>query len=245
MAGASAYRLNFVLSMLMALIWNALFPLVTILIYSAGESFPGWDFHEVLLIQSVFMLSNGLAHLFFSGVLWSTMNHVREGSFETVLLKPVSPMFYLIATNFDPECFGMVVGGGVMFGFALYHVGIASAVALLQFLLLFASGFAVLAAINMIMAAISFKWVENSRVTEIFDSIMDFGKFPASVFPGAIRTVTAFVIPVSMIAFFPASVLLGKADSRVFLAIIPCFLFLLFGIWLYNRMVRHYEGVGG
>lgn len=37
---------------LIILTGNILFPLVTILIYNSGASFPGWTFHETLLIQA-------------------------------------------------------------------------------------------------------------------------------------------------------------------------------------------------
>src|SRR5215510_3245488 len=84
---ALTYRLNFVMSMLMTLCFNAFFPLATLLIYKAGASFPGWDIYEVLLIQSVFVLSNGLAHIMFNGVLWTTLYYIREGSYEIVLLR--------------------------------------------------------------------------------------------------------------------------------------------------------------
>jgi ABC-2 type transport system permease protein len=53
------------------------------------------------------------------------------------------------------------------------------------------------------------------------------------------------VIPVSMVGLFPASALLSRADMKMFLAVIPCVLFMMSGIWLYNRMIRRYEGVGG
>jgi len=239
------YRLNFILSLLITLGFNILFPLVTILIYRAGASFPGWNFYEVLLMQSVFTLSNGLACIMFSGVLWTTMRHIREGSFEIVLLRPVNPLLFLIVTNFDTGSAGLIIGGGALFGFALSNTGIASSAAVFQFLLLFAAGFAVMAGMQMLMAATSFKWVGNSRIPEIFDSIMTFGKYPATIFPKAVQAVTAFVVPVAMIGFFPASALLGRLDPATFFAVIPCFLFMIFGIWIYQYMVKLYEGVGG
>ncbi|MDR0293275.1 MAG: ABC-2 family transporter protein [Oscillospiraceae bacterium] len=242
---AAAYRLNFILSFLITLGSNILFPLVTILIYNSGASFPEWDFYEVLLIQAVFTLSHGLAGIVFNEVLWKTMLHIREGSFEIVLLKPLTPLFFLISTSFEPEFAGLLIGGGVMFGIAAAHTGIASALAIGQFLLLFAAGFAVMAGINMMMAATSFKWVGNSRIPEIFESVKNFGKYPAAVFPQIIRGLAAFIIPVSMIGFFPAGALLGRLDLTAFIAILPCFLFMLIGIWLYNHMIRLYEGVGG
>lgn len=239
------YRLNFVLSLLITLGFNILFPLVTILIYRSGASFPGWDFYEVLLMQSVFTISNGLASIMFSGVLWTTMQHIREGSFEIVLLRPINPLFFLIATNFDPGSAGLIVGGGVLFAFSLAHTGIVSITAIPQFLLLFAAGFAVMAGIQMIMAATSFKWVGNSRIPEIFNSILDFGKYPLIIFPNVIQSIAVFIIPVGMIGFFPASVLLGRFDPIMLFAVIPCVLFLFFGIWIYQFMVKLYEGVGG
>jgi len=239
------YRLNFILSLLITLGFNILFPLVTILIYRAGASFPGWNFWEVLLMQSVFTLSNGIACIMFSGVLWSTMQHIREGSFEIVLLRPVNPLLFLIITNFDTGSFGLMIGGGALFGIALAHTGIASIAVLPQFLLLFAAGFSVMAGMQMLMAATSFKWVGNSRIPEIFDSIMTFGKYPLTIFPKALQAAAAFVIPVAMIGFFPASALLGKLDTSAFFSVIPCFLFMIFGIWFYQYMVKLYEGVGG
>jgi len=245
MARALTYRLNFVLSMLITLCFNLIFPLTTILIYRSGARFPGWNFYEVLLIQSIFTLSLGLACVLFSNVLWSTMQYIREGSFEVVLLRPVNPLFFLIASNFDTGSFGLLIGGGAMFSIAITHTGVISLAAIAQFLLLFAAGFAVMTGFQMIMAATSFKWVGNSRLPDILDSILSFGKYPVSIFPRAVRTLASFIIPVGMIGFYPASALLGRLDPVVLISVIPCVLFMLFGIWLYHHMVRLYEGVGG
>jgi len=244
-ARSLTYRFNFVLSMIITLCFNGFFPLATILIYRTGASFPGWNIYEVTLIQSVFMLSNGLARLMFSGVFWRTIQHIREGSFEIVLLRPLNPLFFLIASNFDPESFGLIIGGGVIFAISIAYTGIASLSAIAQFLLLFAGGFAVMAGMQMLMAATVFKWVGNSRIPEIFDSIMSFGRYPITIFPQAVKSVITFVIPVGMIGFFPANALLGQFEPVALIAVIPCVLFMLFGIWLYQYMVRLYEGVGG
>ena len=244
-ARASAYRLNFLLSLVITLGFNLLFPLVTIMIYNAGASFPGWQFHEVLLIQSIFALSNGLAGIMFNGVLWTTMQHVREGSFEIVLLKPTDPLFFLVSTNFDADNIGLLAGGGVLFAVALSFVGVPSFSAVVGFLILFAAGFAVMAGMNMLMAATSFKWVGNSRIPEIFDSLMNFGKYPLTIFPQAIRGLATFIIPVGMIAFYPAAALLGQVDWLILLVVVPCVLFMFLGIWMYRHMVKRYEGVGG
>ena len=245
LAQVAAYRLDFILSMIITFFGNVMFPLVTILIYSAGAGFPGWSFYEVLLIQSIFTISNGLASVMLGGVLWTTMQHIREGSFEIVLLRPIDPLFFLIASNFETESLGQLLGGGVMLGIAVAHTGAASAVAVLQCAVLFAAGFAVMTGIFLVMAAASFKWVGNSRLPEIFDSVKTFGKYPVTIFPKIVTGIVTFIIPVAMAGFFPAQALLGRLEPLAMIAVLPCVLFMLFGIWLYRHMIRLYEGVGG
>lgn len=242
---AAAYRMDFLFSSIITLISNILFPLVTLLIYRAGASFSGWSFYEVLLIQSVFTLSSGLANLVFGGVLWTTMSHIREGSFEVILLKPLNPLFFIIATTFSPDSVGLFVGGATLFAVAAAHVGAIPPWLWLQFILLFAAGTAVMAGLSLMMAAMSFKWVGNSRISELTDSVLQFGKYPLTIFPKAVQAAATLVIPVGMVGFFPASALLGRVHMADFAAVIPCILFLAAGAWMYQHMIRLYEGVGG
>lgn len=242
---AAAYRMDFVLGNVITLLSNIIFPLVTVLIYANGASFPEWTMWEVLLIQSVFSMSSAVSSMISGSVLWATMEHIQSGSFETVLLKPLSPLFFITAANFDTGSIGLFTGGLVMTIISALQTGIGGGIAITGFILLFISGVAVMGGIDLIMAAISFKWVGNSRIPEIFESIKEFGKYPIGIFPKAIQLISSFIIPVAVVGFFPASALLGRLEPAAFLSVIPCVLFLLFGIWLYNRMIRIYEGVGG
>lgn len=244
-ANITAYRADFVISSFITLISSVVMPLVTLLIYNNGASFPEWTMWEVLLIQSVYIISNNTAAAIFNGIIWSTMDYIRNGNFETVLIKPVSPLFYLTASTFSPDCLISVGGGITMLVISIVNIGGAGAMQWLQFLLLFVSGTAVLCGVYLIMAAITFKWVGNSRIPEIFNSVKSFGTYPASIFPKALQIITAVIVPVAMVGFFPASALLGRAEPIAFIAILPCVFFMLLGIMLYKKMIKLYEGVGG
>lgn len=239
---AVAYRMNFIISSLITLVGNILFPLVTLLIYRAGTSFPGWSLFEVLLIQSVFTMSSGLSSLIFGGVLWTTMSHVREGSFEVILMKPLNPLFFIIATTFSTESVGLFLGGVSLFIFSAMHVGAIPVLFWLQFAGMFIAGTAVLAGLSLMMAAMSFKWVGNSRISELADSVLHIGKYPLPIFPKAVQALATMIIPVGMVGFFPASALLGRVHASDFAAVLPCFLFLAAGVWIYRHMIRLYEG---
>jgi len=244
-SSAMAYRANFLLQALITLLGNVVFPLVTLLIYSSGASFEGWSMYEVLLIQSIYTLSSGLSGMFFSGIVYATMDHVMNGTLEAVLIKPVDSLFYLLASTFNVNDFSVIIGGGVIFGIALAGVGSISWLNWLTFLLLFLAGLLVMLGFQLLMAATSFKWVANYRIPEMYNSLTQFGKYPAGLFPRGIVTVISFVIPVAMIGFFPAVALLGQLTAPMLWAILPCGLFLGAGILVYRYMVRLYSGVGG
>jgi ABC-2 type transport system permease protein len=124
-----------------------------------------------------------------------------------------------------------------MLGIAIAHTGVTSLTAVAQFFL-FTAGFAVMTGFQTIMAATSFKWVGNSRLPDILDSILSFWKYPVSIFPPAIKALTSYIIPVGMIGYYPASALFGWLDPVVLISVIFCILFIFFGIWLYHHMVR-------
>ncbi|NLO08765.1 MAG: hypothetical protein GX129_02695 [Clostridiales bacterium] len=244
-ATASTYRLNFILNCTIMLLGDIIFPLITVLIYGSGAGFEGWTVYEVLLIQSIFTMSTAIADMTFHGVMWVTMDMVRSGNMEMVLILPVDTMFILMARTFSFEGIGLFIGGLVIFIVAILNVVVPSILMWLQFFAYFIIGVLVMMGIALVMAAISFKWVGNSRIPEIFSSIRSFGKYPQSIFPKAIVIITSIIIPIAMIAYYPAAALLGRGNSGMFIMILPCLLFLLFGIYLYRYMVRLYQGVGG
>lgn len=242
---AATYRINFFLNTVIMLLGDILFPLLTVLIYGSGTGFTGWSIYEVLLIQSVFTMSMAIADMSFHGILWATMSAVREGNFEMVLLMPVETKLLLMAKTFSIDGIGLFLGGLAIFILSLGHIGMPSLIMWLHFLAMFIIGLMVMLGIALMMAATSFKWVGNSRIPEIFDSLRNFGKYPQSIFPKVIMVVSSYLIPVAMIGFFPAAALMGKGSYGMFVAIIPCIAFMLLGMYLYRWMIRLYQGVGG
>lgn len=243
---ATTYRANFLMSALITLVGNLVFPLVTVLIYGSGAGFPGWSADEVLLIQSVFTLSAGLSGLVLGSVVWVTMDHVREGTLEVVLLKPLRPLPFVALTTVQPESAGVAVGGGALLAWSasrsLHDVAAAD---VLAFLGLFLAGLCVMGGLSLVMAATSFRWVGNARLPEIGESVQTFGRYPLTVFPGAVQGLASFLLPVGMVGFFPASALLGREVAGLWPASAVCVAFLAFAVWLYHQQFRHYQGVGG
>lgn len=242
---AAAYRANFIMTIVILLFSNALFPLLTALIYNNGAEFPGWGFYEALLIQAVFLMSLGLANMLFFGIVWQIRDYIVDGSFEMVLLRPTDSLWLTFCQAFNIEGFSLTLAGAVMVAFSLSKMPRPGLVMWLVFAVYLFAGLMVLFGLVLIMAATMFKWVGNSRIFEIFDSFTQFGRFPAILFPKTIMNLVTFVIPVAMIGFFPAEALLGQIYVTQFLAIIPCALFALAGIIIFKKCIKMYQSAGG
>ena len=52
------------------------------------------------------------------------------------------------------------------------------------------------------------------NLSYLFGSLFDVGRWPISVFKGALRMVFTFVFPVALMTTYPALALLGRMDAR-------------------------------
>lgn len=244
-AARISYRADFFFSAIMIFIAELIVPFITLLIYRTGVAFPGWPVNEALLLQGVFILSRGAANLLFFGLVWNTLDRVREGTYDLLLIKPGSTLFLSIATGFEPDSIGVIVSGLAISVFSLSKLPEPGIINIAAFLLLFLLSLIVLFSFALLMSGSVFKWVGNSRIYEIFDSIASFGNFPRTIFSRAFQTIISYIIPIAVIGFLPASALLGKRTDGILATTFICFVFLFISSVFWKKMLSKYTSAGG
>jgi ABC-2 type transport system permease protein len=245
LATRTAYRGDFLTSLLVTLLLEAITPLVTILAYGAGARFPGWTVQEALLVQGTFLLARGIAYPCFFGVVWTVFEQVREGTFELTLLKPRSPLVVALAGSVDVGGVGQLLGGSLLFGWAVSRIPPPGPAQILLFAALVLLAVAVLFAFALFMAGSLFVWVGNGRVLEVSETVLLFAQYPGSIYGRAFRVLSATAVPVAMIAFLPAQALLARAEP-ITAAAAPCALaFVGAALLFWRAMLRRYAGGGG
>ncbi|MBB6669567.1 ABC transporter permease [Cohnella nanjingensis] len=245
LAAQMAYRSHFVLSVLLLIVGDLIVPMITVLVYRSGASLPGWTLHEALLVQGIFGLAKGIAFPLFFGMVGATLSQVREGTFDLLLLKPRPTLFMTMLSGIDPDDFGRLVSGGVLFGYAISGIPSPSPVQWLLFAAWFLASLAVLFAFSLLLSGLLFRWVGSSRVYDIFDSVTSFGMYPGTIYAKSFQQLLTYVIPVGLIAFVPASTLLGRAGGGYAWAAASAALFLSVGVFYWHRMLRGYTSAGG
>jgi ABC-2 type transport system permease protein len=245
LASRMAYRGDFFMSIIIMLFEEMLIPLITILVYNNGASLPGWDMYEVLLIQSIFLLARGIAFPFYFGIVWNTIERVREGVFDLLLIKPKSALFLAIVTGFDSEDLGKLVGGITLFAISVGRIPPPGVLEWLQFAVLFFIALMVLFGFALILAGLGIVWIGNFRVYEIFFTITNFGMFPANLFSKGLQTLITMVMPIAILGYIPATALLGEPAAGTWGAVAASIIFFLLSIRFWHWMQKKYTSAGG
>jgi ABC-2 type transport system permease protein len=241
LASELEYRLNFALafaSSLCHLVGNV-FGLS--LFYAGNGSLGGWPFEQALLVMGFFTTLQGMSRVLLSPNLARIVEHVRTGTLDFVLLKPIDTQIWLSTRRISPWGLPDVIFG---LGTVVYA---AVRLALPPERLLLAAGPFVLSAVIQYslwfsLASISIWYVKVHNVTEVLNGLLAAGRYPIDALPaGAYRFVFSFVIPVALLTTVPARVALGEDAGRwlLFSAVFAAGAF-VFSRQLWRFALRYY-----
>lgn len=241
------YRLDFVIETLMALFWcgTALVPLLVL--FSMRDSVAGFSAYQALAVTGFFMALKGVMVGAIQPSLVNVVEHVRKGTLDFLLLKPVDAQFMLSTSKIELPRVADVLGGVALSAYCIVRSGARPT--LLQIaaaLLILLCAVAILYGLWIMVVSLSFRVVKIDNLSHLILSVFDAARFPVGVFRGALAIVFTFVIPLGLMTTYPTLALLGRltwVDTLVPVAVAAVFLSVSRLIWL--RSIRLYTGAGG
>lgn len=242
-----AYKTNFFIKSLALITADLIGPLVTLLIYSNSSGIPGWSFEEFLLFQGTFIFVIGLSHFLLILIPYHVIENVREGTFDKILIKPYNPLLYLSFTSVDLEGIAEVLAGLflIVYSFIKLNLVLFSLNTIL-YIFLIVMGLIFLYAAFVLMSALAFLFVKSFGLFDLFFKIMDVARYPLNIYEGGMRFLFTFIIPIGIVSFYPASVLLKGLNIIILIEIlVPIGLFLIFSMWMWNKAIKNYTSAGG
>ncbi len=240
-----AYRSSFFISMTIMFFSEFFFPVVTLVIYNAGASFPGWTLPELLLVQGAFILAKGIAFPLFIGLFFHVMWLVRSGNLDIFLLRPRPLLFTLVITSFNIHDMSKLLSGIVIIGYAVCHLPAFPFDRLVWFVLLLLLSVLLIFSFILLMAVYTMRFIGSDKVLGLIDPITQYGLYPRTIYNKPVKIIVTNVIPVAMIGFFPASVLLGKNTEGFLWSVIATVFFFIASMFLWMRSAAKYTSAGG
>jgi ABC-2 type transport system permease protein len=235
------YRANFLISLIGALLTSggALFGLL--LLSADGQPVGGWTYREASVVVGLFTIVQGFIGAVLSPNLNKIAEAIRLGTMDFTLLKPIDAQFLVSTRNVD--LFRLIdIGIGLIIiivaASGLPAMGVSS---VLLGALLIGTALLIVYAIWFILTTTAFWFVKVENITELFNGLFRAGQFPVSSYPGWVRGLFTFIVPVAFITTVPAEAIIGRIrlESALMAAGIALAL-LAVARWFWGVAVRSY-----
>ena len=214
LAGQLEYQLNVVFELLAAIANLAGSVFILSLFFGQGHQLGGWSWQAALVVQGIYTLLDGVASTWLRPNLGAIVTHVREGTLDFVLLKPIDSQFWLSLRTLSPAGLSEIALGLALIVWAAPRAGATpTAGGLLLALLVLLAALVTLYSLWFLLATTSIWFVKTWNATEVLRAALTAGRFPISAYPPGLRVVFTLVLPVAFLTTVPAEVILGRGNA--------------------------------
>ncbi len=236
------YRAAFIGQIIIAITQTA-WQLVAIWVLFAHRDHLGtWTMWEAVIVLGLYIFFDGTIEMFFRPNLEQIVEHIRMGTMDFILLKPVNSQFLATTRIVHFRHLGDVIAGLGVALYALWRLNVQPRfLSVLAFLTLLLAGGIILYSLLLILVTLSFWFVNVTNIIELIWSVYEAGRFPIDIYPQTVRWVLTFVIPIAFITTVPAEALLGRVTPRSALtAMLMAVIILLVSSLFWRYATLHY-----
>lgn len=227
-----AYRANLFIALLHSLLGLVTGVLGVWVLFAQAREVRGWDLTGALALMGVYLTAQALQRLFIGPGLDSIAGMTGDlwtGRLDFTLLRPVNTQFLVTFREWRFLALVDLALGLAVIGYAVATGGSApGATRLAAFAVALGSGIVVLYAVLLAFTALAF-WSPELMLTWVFGSVMEMARFPLGLYPGWLRLVLTWVVPVGIVTTIPAETLTGRLAPGMLAGSVALALALLVG----------------
>lgn len=239
----SGSRLNTALLILGKLIRLLFILIFLIYLFSHTKTLAGYNLYQTLLFFMTFNLVDVLAQFFFRGI-YVTRSLVREGYFDTVLVKPINPLFRLASHTIDFLDLLFLLPVVAVLAFVITKLGPITPIGILLYIFLCFVGFIIAMAIHIVIASLAVKTQEIDNEIWIYRDLMTMGRFPIDIYSAPIQFILTFVVPVAVMISIPSKALIGNLSFEwIFISVAIASIFFCFSLLFWRYSLKQYSSI--
>ena len=207
------YRLDFFSSVFASFLGTAASFGFLLIVFSRVPAIKGWTFEEMVFLYGFSLIPLGIFNVLSWNLYLFSDRYLIEGRFDRVLVRPVNSVFQVLFEAFRLEALQETVTGIVAVAWAARRLHLAFApVDFLLFLLWAFLGAAIYLAIFIGLTASSF-WIEDRiGISPPVFNLMQFGRYPLTIYDAWVRFALSFIIPFAFASFYPTARFLHRPE---------------------------------
>ncbi len=155
-----------------------------LLFYGPDQTLGGWSWAQALMVQGLYTVFDGMATTWLRPNLGATVTHVREGTWDFMLLKPIDSQFWLSLRTLSPAGLPEIALGLGLLAWGSHQAGVVISLSgLFTVLVMLLAGGLILYSLWFLIAATSIWFVKTGNATEVLRALLASGRYPLNAYP--------------------------------------------------------------
>ncbi len=236
------YRANFALAVIMDIFFMGVNVVFFAILYANVETIGGWTFHQTLVLVGSVGVVREIAYLTFRQGFLELGDYVRTGRFDAMLTAPMAANAHLAFRHVSlTESLGEGLMGVALVVYGFAHLPNASFLSIPFYLVMLINSLLIYYAFCLMVNSAVFWLVKSQELNTVVYYFIDTARYPREIYRGLGKAFFTFIVPSSLIATTPASILTGRASPElVFLSLGVAAALLSLGLTIWNRSLQHY-----
>jgi ABC-2 type transport system permease protein len=207
------YRLSFTVDLVGTTLGATLDLLTVFVLFRVTRTVAGFRFADAFLMATLAQVGFVTADLF-TGHVDRLAFTIRTGQLDAMLVRPLGVLPQLMVADLAPRRIGRVLQALVALSVALWYARVGwTPVHVVMLVLAPLSGVLFFSAWFVAGATVAFWWIESGEFANGFTyGGRDFTGYPMTVYSGLFRRVFGYGLGFAFVAYYPALVLLDRAD---------------------------------
>jgi len=239
---ALQYRVEFWTEGVLSVLWSlvGIIPLLVAVDHQGVVS--GWGPWQLMVLSGWFMICSGIFGIFLESSLIASMNHIRRGTLDYVLLRPADALLLCLVTEFSPWRITELLAGVGLVVVSLWNIGYVPSLGDVgTSVLVGATGVVALYALGILMLCLNFRAIRLQNLAFLLESLLDFGRWPVHVFQGVLKAIFMYVVPLAIMTTYPTQALLGElAPKTLGIAMVTACTLMLIARLVWSVSLRDY-----
>lgn len=240
---AMEFRLDFFFRIVMDLFFYAINIGFYRVVFHHTSLIGGWNMDQMMLFISGFLLVDAINMTVFANNLWAITEYINSGELDYYLIRPVSSLFFLSVRDFAANSFiNLLFAAGILAWSIAGFPGELPWYLVVFFVAMIVMGTLLRYLVRMLFIMPAFWVLSGHGLETLFFSLNRFVERPDRLFTGAVRLVLTTVLPFSLMASFPARMVIEDFDPMLLLHFFAVFAgFYTVVLWLWRKGLRAYS----
>ncbi|MFC4008843.1 ABC transporter permease [Nonomuraea purpurea] len=246
---AAAYPASFALMCVLGFVTAALDVAVILVIFANTTTLAGFSRDEVLFLYGAAALPFTICDTFVSNID-RVSQHIKAGTLDTVLIRPVSAWVQLTADRFNASRAGRILQAVLVLGYAVAALGLDwGRTWMIPVMVL--TGLVIFSALWTLGGALQFVLTDAPEVISSFTyGGLQLTQYPFSIYGRDLVSGVTYVLPLAFVNWQPGLYILGRDDPfdtpefLRFLGPAAALVLSLLAALAWRQGIRHYRSTG-